>query len=506
MSSRSLLAVAGTGAVVLGAALLAPPSGLGTPAAAAVPAATGLSCNVSYSTNDWGSGFTANLTITDTGNAPLDGWTLAYGYTGNQTLQSGWNGTWTQSGKNITVTSPTWAGPISPGASYTTSANFNYSGANSAPTAFTVNAVPCGPQSSPSPTPTPTPSPTPTGTPTPPPGGAPALHVSGNHLVNAAGQAVTLHGANRSGAEFACVQGNGLFDGPVDQASVTAMKSWHLAAVRVPLNEDCWLGLPNVPAAYGGHNYINAVRSYVSLVHQNGLAVVLDLHWTDGVYTGPASACASATATCQKPMPDAANAVPFWQSVATTFKGDDATVFDLFNEPYPERATGNETTGWACWRDGGTCPGIGYQVAGMQSLVNAVRGTGADNVLMLGGLTWANDLTGWSAHQPTDPLHNLAASWHSYNFNSCVSSSCWDSQLAPVAAAVPLVTGELGENDCAHGYLDSLLPWLDQHGVSYLAWTWNTWDCSSGPALISGYDGTPTAFGAGYRAHLAALG
>src|SRR6266571_7113825 len=45
----------------------------------------------------------------------------------------------------------------------------------------------------------------------------------------------------------------------------------------------------------------------------------------------------------------------------------------------------------------------------------------------------------------------------------------------------------------------------DAHGISYLGWTWDTWDCASGPALISNYDGTPTAFGIGFRNHLALL-
>jgi hypothetical protein len=31
----------------------------------------------------------------------------------------------------------------------------------------------------------------------------------------------------------------------------------------------------------------------------------------------------------------------------------------------------------------------------MQSLVNAVRATGAINVIMAGGLTWTNDLSQW---------------------------------------------------------------------------------------------------------------
>jgi hypothetical protein len=49
------------------------------------------------------------------------------------------------------------------------------------------------------------------------------------------------------------------------------------------------------------------------------------------------------------------------------------------------------------------------------------------------------------------------------------------------------------------------MKWFDDRDLSYLGWTWNTWDCSSGPSLISDYDGTPTSYGAGLRDHLRAL-
>jgi hypothetical protein len=205
-------------------------------------------------------------------------------------------------------------------------------------------------------------------------------------------------------------------------------------------------------------------------------------------------------------MPDAAEAIPFWTSVASTFKGNNAVIFDLFNEPYASRATGSTTTGWQCWLSGGTCAGIGYQVAGMQSMVNAVRSAGASNVLMLGGEEYSNDLTDWLAYEPTDPDHNLVASWHSYNFNTCSTQSCWTSEVAPVIAAVPVVAGEIGENDCADGYVDPLMTWLDSEHTSYLAWAWNAdFNCSSGPGLISDYTGTPTGYGVGVEAHLQSL-
>jgi hypothetical protein len=337
--------------------------------------------------------------------------------------------------------------------------------------------------------------------------GAPALHVSGANLVDSAGNTVVLHGVNRSGAEFQCVHGYGIFDGPMDATSVLAIASWNVTAVRVPLNEDCWLGLSNVQAQFAGAAYQTAIEKYVALLHQYDITAILDLHWSDGVYNGQASACTDTTANCQKPMPDAASAVPFWKSVATAVKGDDATILDLFNEPYPDAAANwNATAGWTCWRDGGTCTGIGYPVAGMQTLVNTVRATGATNPIMVGGLRWANDMSQWLRYQPSDPAGNLIASWHSYNFNACVTATCWNSEITPVAAAVPLLTGEIGENECGHSYIDTLMNWADTHGLGYLGWTWNTWSCANGSVLITSYDGTPTTFGVGLRDHLRSLG
>ena len=336
---------------------------------------------------------------------------------------------------------------------------------------------------------------------------APSLHVSANRLVNANGTPVVLHGVDRSGGEYACVQGWGIWDGPMNQASVTAMKSWHINAVRIPLNEACWNGQSYVKSKYRGTAYHKAVEAYVRLLNRNGLVAILDLHWTDGTYTGPSSGCSSAQAVCQKPMPDAAQARPFWRSVARTFKGNDSVIFDLFNEPYPETATGaTESEAWHCWLRGGHCTGIAYKVAGMQTLVNVVRSTGAKNVIMLGGLGYSSDLSEWLRHEPADRDHNLAASWHAYNFGGCHVRSCWNSQIEPVIKKVPLIAGEIGENDCADDYISPLMKWLDARSTSYLAWAWNAdFSCASGPGLITSYNGTPTAYGKGYRTHLLSL-
>jgi hypothetical protein len=125
------------------AAALALPVGL-TVATSGSAHAADIQCSVDYTTQDWGSGFTANAKITNLGSSAISGWTLTYSYSGNQTLQSGWNGTWSQSGKNVTVKSLDWNKTIAANGNLTTSANFNYSGTNTAPTSFSVNGTVCG--------------------------------------------------------------------------------------------------------------------------------------------------------------------------------------------------------------------------------------------------------------------------------------------------------------------------------------------------------------------------
>jgi hypothetical protein len=128
----------------------------------------------------------------------------------------------------------------------------------------------------------------------------------------------------------------------------------------------------------------------------------------------------------------------------------------------------------------------------MQGALDAIRSTGATNVVTASGINYANDLTGWLANQPTDPQGQLMAEAHIYGGNACASTSCFDSQLAPVAASVPLVFGETGEaydaSDCASTKIQTFLNWADAHNVGYEAWQWNTWgNCLD---LISDFDGT----------------
>jgi endoglucanase len=76
--------------------------------------------------------------------------------------------------------------------------------------------------------------------------------------------------------------------------------------------------------------------------------------------------------------------------------------------------------------------------------------------------------------------------------------------IAPLAARIPVITGEIGETDGSADFIGAYMSWADAHGVSYLAWTWDTWGCGSGDVLISSYSGTACSpFGSAFQAHLA---
>src|SRR5262249_44799919 len=98
---------------------------------------------------------------------------------------------------------------------------------------------------------------------TPPSPQKPWIAVHGKRLVTRGGRPVRLLGVNRSGTEYACVQGTGFFQGPSDAASIAAIKGWDANAVRVPLNESCWLGGPGVPAEYSGAAYRQTIEGWV---------------------------------------------------------------------------------------------------------------------------------------------------------------------------------------------------------------------------------------------------
>ncbi len=315
--------------------------------------------------------------------------------------------------------------------------------------------------------------------------------MNGNHLVNARDETLRLVGVDRSSGEFVCEADHGIFEGPTGAASIAAMKAWHINSVRLPLNEDCWLGINGLNPAYSGHTYRAAVEAYIARLNAAGLYVILDVHW---------NAPGNEPAHGHENMLDASHGYALWHSIATAFKRNPAVLFDLYNEPYLVGGT-TISEEWICWAHG--C-GV---YAGMDGLVSAVRTTGAHNVILVAGLSRASNDSEWLQHAPQDPLHQLAATFHVYyDRSACTSESCWNQTLLPIATQVPLVNDEFGELQCGNpsaiAWLNEWMSYATAHGFSMLAWTWDAWPaaCSGGPVLITNYEGSPTPFGAAVKA------
>ena len=342
-----------------------------------------------------------------------------------------------------------------------------------------------------------------------------SIRVGGNHLVNGAGHAVRLLGVDRPGMDSLSPDGSCLTT--QDFTSVAAIAAWHVNVVRVPLNEDCWLGI-NGPTASTAAEYRAGVARFVANLHSHRLYAILDLHM---------SAPGRIPATAMQAMPDADHAPAFWSSVASRFASDHAVLFDLFNEPHLTDVLAYGSDYWGCWLSGcsinvvntaGGTSHVSWRAIGMQQLVNVVRKTGATQPIMLEGLNYANDLVycahpgdcaSWLGHAPADKAKQLVASAHVYNYSYCNTPDCWSSQYLPVAGKYPVVTGELGENDCGHTFMDQYMRWADAHGISYVAWDWSPQtSCTPGQqgfGLITNLLGTPSSVGVSLRAHLAAL-
>jgi serine/threonine protein kinase len=102
------------------------------------------SCRVSYTApSQWQQGFGVNMVITNTGRAPINGWTLNFAFPGNQHITSGWGGRFSQRGNQVTVTDAGYNAQISTGSSVNLGFLGTWSSNNSNPTSFTLNGVQC---------------------------------------------------------------------------------------------------------------------------------------------------------------------------------------------------------------------------------------------------------------------------------------------------------------------------------------------------------------------------
>ncbi|HEY3871549.1 MAG TPA: cellulose binding domain-containing protein [Actinocrinis sp.] len=117
-----------------------------TPVTFTVPPPANASCAVTYTiSSSWPGGFGANVTLTNNGSTAISNWTLTFAFPASgETVSDGWDGTWTQSGQNVTVVNAGWNGTLNASGG-STSIGFNGSdtGLDTAPTVFFINGNVC---------------------------------------------------------------------------------------------------------------------------------------------------------------------------------------------------------------------------------------------------------------------------------------------------------------------------------------------------------------------------
>jgi TolB protein len=315
-----------------------------------------------------------------------------------------------------------------------------------------------------------------------------ALRVDKTRILNSRNEPVRLRGVNA-----ACLEWTSDGEGHILETVKTAIDEWHVNHVRLPLAQDRWFG--KAPEQKDdGKAYRALVDQAVELCAGRGCYIILDLHWSDAGEWGQH--------IDQHVMPDV-NTALFWKSCATAYTNHPAVIFDLYNEPHD--------VSWDVWRNGGTVtekafrrnPEKTYQAVGMQALLDTVRGTGAKNVVIAGGLNWAYDMSGFFDGAPlADPDGNgVIYANHAYPFKGDTVEQ-WIAKMERAAKEVAIIVSEFGADSrggatkkglTGEEWVGQVLTALDEHN-----WSWSAWDLhpSAGPRLISDWKYTPTpAFG-----------
>lgn len=105
--------------------------------------ATSTSCHVTYSPNNYPGGFTANITLANTGTTAINGWTLQFVFPGDQKITNTWNGTTTQTGQNVSITNMSYNATIPANGTTTLGFQGTWTSSNTSPASFTVNGATC---------------------------------------------------------------------------------------------------------------------------------------------------------------------------------------------------------------------------------------------------------------------------------------------------------------------------------------------------------------------------
>jgi len=314
------------------------------------------------------------------------------------------------------------------------------------------------------------------------------LHVSGNKVLDQSGRPAKLRGVNICSLEWAA-EGEHVL-----QSVSVAIDQWHSNIIRLPLSQDRWFG-KTADSPQGGAKYRALVKQVVAEIQKRSAYVILDLHWSDCGEWGKNIG--------QHELPDK-HSIEFWKSCAAEYANNPAVIFDLYNEPYGAP--------WPLWHSGGSVTEniqgkpVTYQAAGLQSLLDAVRSTGAKNLIHAGGLGYSSQLDFPENDLLKDRTGNGVV-YVSHFYPGWENVPSWEARIERAAKKLPLLVEEFGD-DAASAPMDTpahrigqVLAVLRKDNFNWTAWCMHP---AARPCLILDWNYRPTPeFGALVKTALA---
>ncbi len=268
------------------------------------------------------------------------------------------------------------------------------------------------------------------------------LKVSGNRLVDAAGEPVLLRGL--MAPDPARLAEKSKFE----PSFYDGMAATGANVIRIPIHPERWERDPDYLWRY--------LDPLVAWNSENGVYTILDLHFIGNVETGGGD---------QMPdiqQPSKQFTLAFWQQVAGYFKDTPNVIFEIFNEP--------QSISPADWR------------RNAQEIVTVIRGTGAAQLILVGGVDYAKNLS-WVLEQPVAG-ENIAYTTHIFPAHSQAS---WDTWFGETASQYPVLLTEWGWIESAtssadylvgsqKAYGEMLIDYLTQRNMSWVAcWYDDEW-------------------------------
>ncbi len=290
----------------------------------------------------------------------------------------------------------------------------------------------------------------------------PELATSGNKIVvKATGVPVRLTGVNIPSLEW----GQGEY---IMTSLEVAVGSWKANVIRLPVSNVAWFGT-------NAQTYRATVDAFIARASDLNVYVIFDLHG----YVKTTFAHAT-----------------FWGDAADRYKNNPAVLFGLLNEPH-------SITPYV-WRNGDA------EGPGMQGLLNAVRATGANNIVLAGGLDWGYkllDLLPAYALTDTASGNGVVYDSHVYPWKTYIHKD-----VGNPAQQYPVLLGEFGHPggttfddltfEAEDTWVPRILDWVDTHDLHWTGWSFYP---GADPRMLADWNYTPSAnWGAAAKARLLA--